>query len=93
MDLRISTLPTMFGESCVMRVLDRSVVSLSLDELGMRGSGLAELVLDDVTVPAENMLGPEGKGFTVAMNTLDGGRASISGQANGSLEYYPELKR
>ncbi len=33
-DLRVSTLPTMFGESCVMRVLDRSVVSLDVDNLG-----------------------------------------------------------
>jgi type IV pilus assembly protein PilB len=34
-DLRVSTLPTVFGESVVMRVLDRSVVSLSLDEVGL----------------------------------------------------------
>ena len=34
-DLRVSTLPTMFGESTVMRILDRSVVSLSLDNLGL----------------------------------------------------------
>ncbi len=33
-DLRVSTLPTMYGESTVMRVLDRSVVALSLDNLG-----------------------------------------------------------
>src|SRR5687768_11167504 len=36
-DLRVSTLPTMFGESTVMRILDRSVVSLSLDNLGLLG--------------------------------------------------------
>jgi len=35
-DLRISTLPTMFGESCVMRVLDRTVLGLDLDQVGMR---------------------------------------------------------
>jgi type IV pilus assembly protein PilB len=34
-DLRVSTLPTMFGESTVMRILDRSVVSLDLDNLGL----------------------------------------------------------
>jgi type IV pilus assembly protein PilB len=34
-DLRVSTLPTVFGESVVMRVLDRSVISLSLDEIGL----------------------------------------------------------
>jgi type IV pilus assembly protein PilB len=36
-DLRVSVLPTLFGESVVMRVLDRGVVSLSLDNLGMDG--------------------------------------------------------
>ena len=35
-DLRVSTLPTMFGESCVMRILDRSVVSLDLSQVGLR---------------------------------------------------------
>lgn len=53
------------------------------DELGMRGSGLAELVLEDVKVPAENLLGKEGEGFKIAMATLDGGRAGIAAQANG----------
>ncbi len=37
-DLRVSVLPTMFGESVVMRVLDRSVVSLDLDNVGMNDS-------------------------------------------------------
>ncbi len=41
-DLRVSTLPTMFGESCVMRVLDRSVISLDLDQVGMRPDELAQ---------------------------------------------------
>ncbi len=35
-DIRVSTLPTLFGESCVMRVLDRSVVSLDLAQIGLR---------------------------------------------------------
>jgi type IV pilus assembly protein PilB len=39
-DLRVSTLPTMFGESVVMRVLDRSNISLDLDKIGMRGEDL-----------------------------------------------------
>src|SRR5438045_6954852 len=39
-DLRVSVLPTMFGESVVMRVLDRSNVSLDLDKLGMREDDL-----------------------------------------------------
>jgi type IV pilus assembly protein PilB len=40
-DLRVSVLPTMFGESVVMRVLDRAAVSLDLDKLGMRDEDLA----------------------------------------------------
>ena len=39
-DLRVSVLPTMFGESVVMRVLDRGNVSLDLDKLGMRDDDL-----------------------------------------------------
>ena len=42
-DLRVSTLPTMFGESCVMRVLDRSVVSLSLDQRGLRDEEIEDI--------------------------------------------------
>jgi type IV pilus assembly protein PilB len=40
-DLRVSTLPTMFGESCVMRILDRTVVSLDLTQVGLRSDELA----------------------------------------------------
>jgi type IV pilus assembly protein PilB len=40
-DLRVSTLPTMFGESCVMRILDRTVVSLDLSQVGLRADELA----------------------------------------------------
>ncbi|MCE9636968.1 MAG: Flp pilus assembly complex ATPase component TadA [Planctomycetes bacterium] len=40
-DLRVSTLPTMFGESCVMRILDRTVVSLDLSQVGLRPDELA----------------------------------------------------
>src|SRR5437879_4635689 len=40
-DLRVSVLPTMFGESVVMRVLDRSNVQLDLDKLGLREDDLA----------------------------------------------------
>jgi type IV pilus assembly protein PilB len=41
-DLRVSTLPTMFGESCVMRILDRTVVSLDLSNVGLRPDELAK---------------------------------------------------
>ena len=53
------------------------------DKMGLHGSPTGELVLEDVVVPAANRLGPEGKGFTVAMRALDSGRIGISGQALG----------
>ena len=52
-------------------------------KMGLHGSPTGELVLEDVHVPAGNMLGREGEGFTVAMRALDSGRIGISGQALG----------
>lgn len=53
------------------------------DKLGIRSSCTAELIFDNVKVPAENLLGKEGQGFTIAMSTLDGGRIGIASQALG----------
>lgn len=53
------------------------------DKLGIRSSSTAELVFNDVKVPKENLLGKEGEGFKIAMNTLDGGRIGIAAQALG----------
>ncbi|MFF1452506.1 acyl-CoA dehydrogenase family protein [Streptomyces sp. NPDC058274] len=47
-------------------------------KLGLRGQATAELVLEDVRVPAEAMLAPEGKGFSVAMSALAKGRMSVA---------------
>ncbi|MGY5128671.1 acyl-CoA dehydrogenase family protein [Streptomyces nigrescens] len=47
-------------------------------KLGLRGQATAELVLDGVRVPAGAMLGPEGKGFSVAMSALAKGRMSVA---------------
>ncbi|MGW1510247.1 acyl-CoA dehydrogenase family protein [Streptomyces sp. NPDC002394] len=47
-------------------------------KLGLRGQATAELVLEDVRVPAAAMLGPEGKGFAVAMSALAKGRMSVA---------------
>jgi acyl-CoA dehydrogenase len=52
-------------------------------KMGLHGSPTGELVLEDVGVPADNRLAPEGHGFTVAMRALDSGRIGISGQALG----------
>lgn len=53
------------------------------DKLGIRSSTTAELVFDNVKVPKENLLGKEGQGFRIAMQTLDGGRIGIASQALG----------
>jgi alkylation response protein AidB-like acyl-CoA dehydrogenase len=47
-------------------------------KLGLRGQATAELVLEDVRVPAGAMLGPEGKGFSIAMSALAKGRMSVA---------------
>ncbi|MFF7850126.1 acyl-CoA dehydrogenase family protein [Streptomyces sp. NPDC007910] len=47
-------------------------------KLGLRGQATAELVLEGVRVPAAAMLGPEGKGFAVAMSALAKGRMSVA---------------
>lgn len=52
-------------------------------KLGIRASSTAELTLKDVKVPKENLLGEPGKGFRIAMKTLDGGRIGVAGQALG----------
>ncbi len=53
------------------------------DKLGIRSSDTCSLQFQDVQVPAENMLGPEGRGFNIAMETLNGGRIGIGAQALG----------
>lgn len=53
------------------------------DKLGICGSSTTELVFDEVQVPLNHLLGEEGKGFKVAMHTLDCGRIGIAAQALG----------
>jgi butyryl-CoA dehydrogenase len=52
-------------------------------KLGITCSGSVEIVLEDCAVPAANRLGNEGDGFTIAMDTRDGGRIGIAAQAVG----------
>ncbi|MCP4144573.1 MAG: acyl-CoA dehydrogenase [bacterium] len=52
-------------------------------KLGIRASDTAQLAFDNVRIPADQQLGPDGKGFKVAMSTLDGGRIGIASQALG----------
>lgn len=69
--------------------------------MGIRSSLTYELVFENCRIPKENLLGEEGKGFKVAMKTLDGGRIGIAAQALGiaqgaldaAVEYTKERKQ
>ncbi len=52
-------------------------------KMGIRGSATCELIFENCEVPKENLLGTLGKGFGIAMKTLDGGRIGIAAQALG----------
>ena len=70
-------------------------------KMGIRGSSTYELIFTDCRIPKENMLGQQGKGFGIAMHTLDGGRIGIAAQALGigegalerTIEYVKERKQ
>jgi alkylation response protein AidB-like acyl-CoA dehydrogenase len=68
-------------------VVERDTPGLSIGKLetklGVRGSPTGEVLLDDVSVPAENLIGEEGAGFGYAMQALDGSRPIIGAQAVG----------
>jgi butyryl-CoA dehydrogenase len=56
------------------------------EKLGIRASSTTELVMSNCIVPKDNLIGQEGKGFGIAMKTLDGGRIGIAAQALGIAE-------
>lgn len=56
------------------------------DKLGIKGSSTAQIFLDKVKVPKNNLLGAPEKGFRIALSTLDGGRIGIASQALGIAE-------
>ncbi|XP_077442185.1 short-chain specific acyl-CoA dehydrogenase, mitochondrial isoform X1 [Vanacampus margaritifer] len=53
------------------------------DKLGIKASSTANIILEDCRIPLDNMLGPRGAGFKIAMQTLDSGRIGIAAQALG----------
>lgn len=64
------------------------------DKLGIRASTTVEVVLDGCKVPAENLLGEEGRGFPIALERLDGGRIGIASQALGmAIRAFEEATR
>jgi len=56
------------------------------NKMGIRGTYTTAFALDEVRIPAENLLGQEGQGFKIAMDTLNGGRIGIASQALGIAE-------
>ena len=70
-------------------------------KMGIRGSSTYELIFTDCRIPKGNLLGQQGKGFGIAMHTLDGGRIGIASQALGlaegaletTIEYVKERKQ
>ncbi|HEY3426526.1 MAG TPA: acyl-CoA dehydrogenase [Negativicutes bacterium] len=68
-------------------ILEKGMASFTFGKkehkMGIRGSQTMELIFQDVKVPKANLLGKEGEGFKIAMNTLDGGRIGIAAQALG----------
>ena len=71
-------------------IVDRDMPGVSVgkteNKMGLNASSVSELVLDNVRVPAENLLGKLGEGFKIAMMGLDGGRIGIAAQAVGVAE-------
>lgn len=76
------------GISCVVIEKDMPGVSFGAQEkkLGWHSQPTAQLVLEDVRVPAENLVGAEGEGFRIAMMGLDGGRLNIGACSLGGAQ-------
>ncbi|MCR4945684.1 MAG: acyl-CoA dehydrogenase [Lachnospiraceae bacterium] len=71
-------------------IVDKGVPGFSFGtkekKMGIRGSSTYELIFEDARIPKDALLGVEGKGFPIAMHTLDGGRIGIAAQALGIAE-------
>lgn len=63
------------------------------DKMGIRSAQVSELILDNVKVPAENLIGEENHGFKIAMQALDGGRIGVAAQGLGIAEGAFEIAR
>lgn len=75
------------GISCfvIERDMPGVIISKKFDKLGQRASDTAQITFENVEVPAENMLGPEGSGFMTAMKVFDYSRPAVGAAAVGLL--------
>ena len=76
-------------------ILDGSAVTVTREEekLGLNSSSTVDLVIEDVPADRDRLLHEEGKGFSVAMATLDGGRIGIAAQALGIAQAAYDVAR
>ncbi len=82
-------------------IVERNTQGVSIgrieDKCGFRGSNTAEVILEDVNVPQENLLGKRGQGFAIAMGDFDMSRPAVAalalGLAEGALDYTIEYAR
>ncbi len=81
------------GLSCFMVELDREGIAIGKKEnkMGLRASNTVEVILTNVRVPKENLVGAEGQGFKLAMTTLDAARMSVGAAALGLAKRVMEV--
>ncbi|MBW2370648.1 MAG: acyl-CoA dehydrogenase, partial [Deltaproteobacteria bacterium] len=76
-------------------VVEKGAPGLSIGNhhhtMGMRGSQKSEVIFTDTPVPEENIIGPVGGGFTIALNTIDDGRLGIAAGSVGMADKLFEL--
>ena len=70
----------------VERGYEGLTVGPNIERMGIRAASNCEVIYENVRVPKENLLGKEGQGFKIAMQTLDGGRIGVASQALGLAE-------
>ena len=80
-----------FGHSAELEPMPGFTAGQKLRKLGWNASDTRELILEDVEVPVENLLGEENQGFPVFLDTLDGGRIGIAAHALGIAQGAFEL--
>lgn len=82
--------PSIGTKSMTCFIVERNMPGVSIghveNKMGIRSAQVSEVLLDNVRVPAENMIAVPGKGFQLAMKTLDCGRIGVAAQGLGISE-------